>query len=443
MAKKNIDMTHGDLGRSMVAYAIPMLLSALLQQMYSWADAFIVGNIEGELALAAVGASSIISRMTTMILTGFSAGLSVLAAQTFGRGEKGKLSAILSTFAPIFGGIAALAAVVMVIFARPMLVLFDTPANIFEMSVGYLCWYMLGTPFMAVYNVYSSVLRGMGDSKAPFRSIMVSSIANIALDLLFVGALGWGAAGAALATALSQAAMTLFIIWYTVSRYEELHFSIRGLQVDRDTLREGFSFGLPMALQQSVNSIGQMALQGFQNSFGSATVAAISTAYRVDSLMLLPVMNLGHGVATAVGQNVGTGNKQRVREALRIGLGLIAVTCVVLTLVVVAWGGKIVALFGVSEEAVEIGARFFRCLAPFYITFGLSTTIQGYLKGMGDMKFFSIANIVLLGIRIAASYAMKPFFGNMSIAWAEVLVWCIQPIVWLIRAKQLEKKQNA
>ncbi|MBR5284469.1 MAG: MATE family efflux transporter [Clostridia bacterium] len=442
MAKKNIDMTQGKLGKAMIAFSIPLILSGLLQQMYSWADAFIVGNIEGELALAAVGASGVISRMVTMVLTGFAAGLSVLAAQVFGRGEKGKLSAMLSTFAPIFGGIAAAAAVVMAVFARPLLAAYDTPANVFEMSVDYLRWYMLGTPFMAVYNVYSSVLRGMGDSKAPFRSIMVSSGANIALDLLFVGAFGWGAAGAALATALSQAAMTIFIVWYTVARYEELRFKLRGMGLDRAMLKEGFSFGLPMALQQSVNSIGQIALQGFQNSFGSATVAAISTAYRVDSLMLLPVMNLGHGVATAVGQNVGTGNKERVRQSMRIGLGIISATCIVLTLVVVAWGGKIVALFGVSEEAVEIGTRFFRCLAPFYITFGLSTTIQGYIKGMGDMKFFSIANIVLLGIRVAASYIMKPYFGNMSIAWAEVLVWVIQPIVWIIRARQLEKKHN-
>ncbi|MBR4875075.1 MAG: MATE family efflux transporter, partial [Clostridia bacterium] len=170
MAKKNIDMTQGKLGKAMVAFSIPLVLSGLLQQMYSWADAFIVGNIEGELALAAVGASGVISRMVTMVLTGFAAGLSVLAAQVFGRGEKGKLSAMLSTFAPIFGGIAAAASVIMVVFARPLLAAYDTPANVFEMSVDYLRWYMLGTPFMAVYNVYSSVLRGMGDSKAPFRS---------------------------------------------------------------------------------------------------------------------------------------------------------------------------------------------------------------------------------------------------------------------------------
>jgi len=196
-----------------------------------------------------------------------------------------------------------------------------------------------------------------------------------------------------------------------------------------------------MALQQSINSVGQMALQGFQNSFGSATVAAISTAYRVDSVMLLPVFNMSQSVATAVGQNVGTGNKARVRESLRVGLWLLGGVSLALTLIVVTIGGKMIALFGVSEEAVQIGTDFFRILGPFYIMVGLGNTYQSYLKGLGDMKFSSIANIAALGLRIALSYAMKPFVGNMAIAWAEAVTWMVQLAVWFLRAKHLQKKK--
>ena len=323
-----------------------------------------------------------------------------------------------------------------------MLAFFDTPENVFEMSVGYLRWCMLGTPFMAVYNVYASILRGVGDSKAPFWAITISSVANILLDLLFVGLLGWGTSGAALATSLSQAAMTVFIVLYTARRYEELRFSLRGLQIDSETVKEGIHFGLPMALQQSINSIGSMALQGFQNSFGSATVAAISTAYRVDSVMLLPIFNMSQSVATAVGQNVGTGDKGRIKDSLRISLRLLGGVSLVLTLIVVSIGGRMVALFGVSEEAVQIGAEFFRILGPFYIMVGLSNAYQGYLKGLGDMKFSSIANITTLWLRIGLSYLMKPFFGNMSIAWAEAVIWTLQLIVWVLRAKYLQKKKD-
>ena len=365
MGKRNIDMTQGNLTRALIAFSVPLMLSGLLQQMYSWADAFIVGNIVGELGLAAVGASGSVSRLITMVLVGFTGGLTVLAAQIFGRGERHRLNLLLAAFAPIFGGIALAASLLLFAGARPMLAFFDTPENVFEMSVGYLRWCMLGTPFMAVYNVYASILRGVGDSKAPFWAITISSVANILLDLLFVGLLGWGTSGAALATSLSQAAMTVFIVLYTARRYEELRFSLRGLQIDSETVKEGIHFGLPMALQQSINSIGSMALQGFQNSFGSATVAAISTAYRVDSVMLLPIFNMSQSVATAVGQNVGTGDKGRIKDSLRISLWLLGGVSLVLTLIVVSIGGRMVALFGVSEEAVQIGAEFFRILGPF------------------------------------------------------------------------------
>ena len=442
MGRRNIDMTQSNLTRALIAFSVPLMLSGLLQQMYSWADAFIVGNIVGELGLAAVGASGSVSRLITMVLVGFTGGLTVLAAQIFGRGERHRLNSLLEAFAPIFGGIALAASLLLFAGARPMLAFFDTPENVFEMSVGYLRWCMLGTPFMAVYNVYASILRGIGDSKAPFWAITISSVANILLDLLFVGLLGWGTSGAALATSLSQAAMTVFIVLYTARRYEELRFALRGWRLDRETVREGVSFGLPMAIQQSINSVGQMALQGFQNSFGSATVAAISTAYRVDSVMLLPIFNMSQSVATAVGQNVGTGDKGRIKDSLRISLWLLGGVSLVLTLIVVSIGGRMVALFGVSEEAVQIGAEFFRILGPFYIMVGLSNAYQGYLKGLGDMKFSSIANITTLWLRIGLSYLMKLFFGNMSIAWAEAVIWTLQLIVWVLRAKYQQKKKD-
>ncbi|MBQ1270245.1 MAG: MATE family efflux transporter [Clostridia bacterium] len=443
MAKKNIDMTRGSLTRAIVEFSIPLVLSGLLQQMYNWADAFIVGNIEGELALAAVGASGVVSRLIIMIIVGFTGGLTILAAQLFGKGESGRIRSLVAVFAPLFGGIALAAAMVLFVYAREMLTFYDTPANIFEMSVSYLRFCLLGTPFMAVYNVYSAVLRGIGDSKAPLWAITISSIGNIIFDLLFIGVFGWGTAGAAVATSLSQAIMTVFIVVYTIGRYGELRFSLKGWRLDRDTLSEGIKFGIPMAIQQSINSVGQMALQGFQNSFGSATVAAISTAYRVDSVMLLPVFNMTQSIATAVGQNVGTGNKERVRESLRVGLRLIGGVSLVLTLIVVMIGGKMVSLFGVSQEAVDIGTRFFRILGPFYIMTGLGNTYSSYLRGLGDMKFTSGAQIASLGLRIALSYAMKPIFGNMSIAWAEAVTWTVQLAVAFWRTKYFEKKNRA
>lgn len=439
MAKKNIDMTQGSLMRSLVAFSVPLALSGLLQQLYSWADSFIVGNMEGESALAAVGASGSVSRLITLIITGFTAGLAVWAAQQFGMGRRERLREILAAFAPLCGAVSATAALVMGAGAMPMLRLFDTPADIFSMSVAYLRFYLIGTPFMAVYNVYAAVLRGMGDSRAPFLAIVVSSAANVLLDLLFVGVFGWGAAGAALATSISQILMTVFVLGYTVRKYPGLSFDPRKIRPDAAVLREGFFFGLPMALSSSIQSVGSMLLQGFQNSFGTATVAAISTAYRIDSVMLLPVMNLGHGVSTAVGQNIGGGHRARASRTLWVGLGMIGAVSLVLTAVVLCFGGSLIALFGVSNEAVDIGRRFFIALGSFYPVFAAGTAVQSYLKGLGDMKFTSAVQIAVLALRLALSYAMKPHFGNMSIAYAEAVCWTVLLLVWSLRAFQLRQ----
>lgn len=442
MAKRNIDMTQGSLMRNLVAFSVPLALSGLLQQLYSWADSFIVGNIEGQGALAAVGASGSVSNLITMISTGFTAGLAVWAAQQFGMGRRDRLREILRAFAPLLGLAAAAAALLLGVGAGPMLRLFDTPADVFAMSVGYLRFYLIGTPFMAVYNVYAAVLRGMGDSRAPFLAIVVSSIANILLDLLFVGGFGWSAAGAALATAAAQILMTLFVLGYTVKKYPELAFRPGRSRPDAAVLREGFFFGLPMALSSSVQSVGSMLLQGFQNSFGTATVAAISTAYRIDSVMLLPVMNLGHGLSTAVGQNIGGGHRARARQALWVGLLVIGAVSLALTAVVVCFGGSLIALFGVSPEAVDIGRRFFIALGSFYPVFAAATAVQSYLKGLGDMKFTSAVQIAVLALRLALSYAMKPHFGNMSIAYAEAVCWVTLLLVWSLRALWLKGRNG-
>lgn len=434
------DMTKGSIARTLILFSIPLIFSGLLQQLYSWADAFIVGNVEGEAALAAVGASSVISGLFVMIITGFTSGVSILSARLFGTGDESAQKKILCSFALILGGIFLALGLLGVLLAGPFLKMLDTPADIFAESRRYLSIVMLGLPFLAVYNVYSAVLRGVGDSKAPFLSVLFSSVLNVILDVVLVYCLRWRVAGAALATLISQALMTVFIVVYAVRRYEILRFRASKKLFDREIIRDGCRLALPITIQSGVSSVGHLILQNFMNGFGTVTVAAITSSYRVDSVILLPIINLGTAISTITAQNVGANKPDRVRRSLTVGSAIMAVTSLALTALVVAFGGSLVSVFGVTPEAAQIGADFFRALGSFYIVFGLATAMRGFLEGIGDVVFSGINSIAMLVMRISLSYLLVGFYGNMVIAWAEAYAWCFMLILFILRVRQQTKK---
>ena len=434
------DMTKGSIARTLILFSIPLIFSGLLQQLYSWADAFIVGNVEGEAALAAVGASSVISGLFVSVITGFTSGVSILSARLFGTGDEGAQKKILCSFALILGGVFLALSLLGALLTGPFLRMLDTPADIFDESRRYLGIVMLGMPFLAVYNVYSAVLRGVGDSKAPFLSVLFSSVLNVILDVVLVYCLRWRVAGAALATLISQALMTVFIVVYAVRRYEILRFRASKKLFDRGVIRDGCRLALPITIQSGVSSVGHLVLQNFMNGFGTVTVAAITSAYRVDSVILLPIINLGTAISTITAQNAGANRPDRVRRSLTVGSAIMAVTSLALTALVVIFGGSLVAVFGVTPEAAQIGADFFRALGSFYIVFGLATAMRGFLEGIGDVVFSGVNSIAMLAMRIALSYLLADFYGNMVIAWAEAYAWCFMLILFILRVRQQTKK---
>lgn len=435
------DMTRGSLPRALISFSVPLILSGLLQQLYSWADAFIVGNAQGEAALAAIGATTSLFSLFTMLVTGFTSGVSILSAQVYGKGDRGAQKKILFSFTLILGGIALLLTLLCAPAARMLLSLLQTPADIIAQSTQYLSIVLMGLPFIAVYNVYSAVLRGMGDSKAPLLSVLVSSALNIALDIVMVYSLEMGVAGAAAATLISQALMSIFIVLYA-RRYKALRMRPSLQLFDGQLVRHGCRLAVPITVQSGVNSIGHLALQNFMNSFGTQTVAAITSAYRIDCIILLPIINLGTAISTVVAQNTGAGKHDRARKGLASGCLLMTAVSLTLTAVVVLFGGSLIAMFGVSPEAAKIGADFFRYLGAFYAVFGLCTAMRGYLEGLGDVVFSGAIGIASLAVRIALSYVLRSVYGNMVIAWAEAYAWCFMLMMYLIRLRMRSKKKG-
>jgi len=427
------DMTHGNISKILILFTAPLVLSGLFQQLFSWVDAFIVGNVEGESSLAAIGATTSIYYLFITVITGFTSGLSILSAQQFGMGETDNLKETLSSFAVLLGVVFLLIAVLGIVFTTSILVLLNTPENLLEIAGQYLRIMFIGIPFLAVYNVYAAVLRGVGDSRAPFLSILISSVANVALDILFVAVFGYGAAGAAVATVISQSAMTIFIIVYTIKHYHHLRFRLNRHIIKNSVLAKGAEFGMPPSIQGGMSSVGNLILQRFMNGFGERTVAAITTAYRVDSVIFLPIINFGSGIATVVAQNIGAGNHKRAKEALKIGVILMAAVSLCLTLIVILAGEYLLAIFGLAPESVAIGKSFFYGIAGFYFVYGLAMAFRGYIEGIGDMLFSGIAGIISLIVRISASYLFVDIFGNMIVAYAEAFSWGILLVIYILR----------
>lgn len=425
------DMTQGNLAGILVRFSIPLVLSGMLQQLYAWADAFIVGNVEGERALAAIGATTALSNLFVMVITGITLGPALLSARLWGQGRREGIRGVLSSFVVVLGaafvviGLGGSAAV------RPVLAAIHTPE--LDQACRYLGIVLLGLPFVAIYNVYAAVLRGMGDSRAPLLAVLVASVVNVGLDLVLVAGLKLGVAGAAAATVAAQGMMMVFIMLYTVHRLPTLRFCPGRNSVDRAKLREGLALGVPSALQSSINSLGGVALQDFMNGFGTQTVAAITTAYRVDTVLLLPIINLSSGISTVAAQNMGAGRPDRARETLRVGSVIMGATSLVLTGLVLLVGAPVIALFGVTEQAAAQGGEFFANIAGFYLVYGLSMALRGFLEGLGDVLYSGLTGIGCLGVRIALSYALASWAGWRIIAWAEAVSWCLMLILYWVR----------
>ena len=431
---------NSGIAAQLIRFCLPLILSGILQQLYSWADAFIVGNVEGENALAAVGSVGSVISLMTLVITGFTSGISVLAAQNFGGKRLDTLPKILFSFTMILGAVFTVLAAISAGIAEKLLLLLDTPAEIRKPAGEYLRIVLCGIPLLSVYNVFAAVIRGVGDSRLPFYSVLISSLINVALDILFVAVFSWSVSGTALATVIAQASMTLFIIVYGLKKHPILRKTKGSSVMDRGLLLEGLRLGLPPMVQSCITSAGNMVLQGFMNSFGTQTVAAITTAYRVDCIILLPVINLSSGISTVTAQKFGAGDFPGTRRVLKTGVVLMALISVLLTVLVITVGGPMIALFGAGEAAVEIGKQFFLNLGMFYSVYGIAAALRGYMEGLGDTLFASIAGILMLFVRIICSFLFRPLWGNMVIAWAEDIAWVFLLVLLLCRTLRNMKK---
>lgn len=428
-------MTRGNIFKGLFLFSIPLILSGILQQSYNLVDAVIVGNLVGQASLGAISVTVTISNLFICIIMGFTVGITILISQYYGAQNYKDITKTAGNFVVLLVTLSVILAILGILFTNKILILLNTPTDILKLAESYLSIIFVGIPFLTIYNVYGAMLRGIGDSRTPLYAIIVSIFTNGILALIFVGIFHMGVAGAGIATVLAQAVSSMYLIIYVYKKYIILRFKFKKDAFDLPILKRGLRLGLPIVIQSSTMSLGGLLLQNVMNSFGTQTVVAVTTAYRIDNMGILPIINVASAISIFVAQNKGAGNLKRAELGLKKGIAIILPISIITTFAVAFGGLTFIRLFGVSEDVAIMGQQLLLCCAIFYPVFGIQNAYIGFLQGTGDVGVPAASNIISMILRIVLSYALARLIGFRIIAYSEMASWVLGAIICYIRYK--------
>ncbi|MDC4241388.1 MATE family efflux transporter [Clostridium tertium] len=419
------DMTTGNPVKLILLFSIPLLIGNIFQQFYSMVDTIIVGRFIGVDALAAVGSTGSMSFLINGFVVGLTSGFAVLVSQKFGaKDEEGLKKAVASALvlSLIATGVVTL---VSVLLAKPMLHLMNTPDNIIDDANAYIIIIYAGTIATVVYNIIAGILRALGDSKTPLYFLIVASILNIVLDIIFIVNFSMGVAGAAWATIISQGVSGLLCIIYTYKKYKILRLKKEDFKVKSRVYKKHLKIGIPMALQFSITAIGIMTVQGALNVFGSSAIAAYTAASKVLQIVMQPAITFGVTMATYCGQNLGAKNYIRIKEGVKKCTEISVITSIIAGIILVFGGKFFVGLFIENPDA-SILAYAQECLnysAIFFIPLGLIFIYRNALQGMGESFVPMMAGAFELIARAVVAFTLPSFIGYTGICLADPVAW--------------------
>jgi putative MATE family efflux protein len=429
------DMTSGNEIMLLIKFTIPMLLGNLFQQFYNLADTVIVGQFGGEYGLASIGAVGSVNFLFFSLCMGMGAGVGIMISQNFGAGKDEYVKKIVgnSIYITLVAGI--LMSVVSVVFARPILTLMNTPEECMADALLYMRIVCGATFLVAAYNMISSILRALGDSKTPLIFLVVACFVNIILDLVTVVGLHMGVAGAAIATVFSQTIAMIGSIAVGVKKNPYLQLNPVHKELNTDIIDKAIRLGIPLALQNALIAFSCVALQRVVNSFGSNVMAAYTATGRIEQLVQQPFGSLGTAVSTFAGQNAGAQKLDRVKSGCIKSVFIAAAFSLLMIVVMFAFGEGIIRFFTPNAEAIRIGAQGLRITSLFYFALGLIYIFRGMLNGVGDAAFALINGLIEVVGRIgfAAILMAIPGVGLWGCWYTNGLTWAITGLGCVIR----------
>ena len=430
MRKMTHNMTTGSIPGHLLRYSVPAILGDLFQVTYNTVDSVIVGKYAGAGALAAVGVASPLMSIAMFFIIGMGIGASVLMSEFYGAGDLRSLRREFATTLAMGEAFSAVIALGLFALAVPLLKLVRAPAEILPDTAGYLRIVALGMVVTSFYNLLAAVSRSIGDTLTPLMCLVAGSLVNVGLDLLFVARFGWGVAGAAWATVISQGVAAL-LCGVLLRRTEPVLFEGRGdFAVDRALLNKTVRFSAPSALQQAGIYVGKLLVQSAVNPLGVSAIAAFNAVNRIDDYALIPERDIATGETVLVAQNHGAGKPERMEKGFRAALILEIVYGLAVSLAVFALAEPLMRLFVGPEEAevVRLGARYLRLMGLFYILPGITNGLQGYMRALGKLKLTMYVTYAQMFTRAIFTYALIGRLGLDAVPLACAAGWVLMTV---------------
>lgn len=423
----NKDLTVGEPQKVLWQFCLPLFGSVIFQQLYNIADSFVVGKFVGENALAAVGNSYEITLIFIAFAFGCNIGCSVIVSRLFGTKAYGEMKTAVYTALIATGTLCLMLMAGGVMGCEGLLRLIHTPEEVFADSMLYLDIYIWGLPFLFFYNVSTGIFSAMGDSRTPFYFLAASSLANIAMDVLFVKVFRMGVGGVAWATFLCQGMSCLLAVAVVLKRLGGILTEEKAAVFSWQLLGKIAIVAIPSILQQSFISIGNIVLQGVINGFGPSVMAGYSAAIKLNNLVITSLTTIGNGISNFTSQNIGANKTERVRQGFRAGWKMVWILCLPLVLLYVLAGRILLYLFmeDITGKAIDTGVLFLRIVSPFYFVVSVKLAADGVLRGAALMGRFMAATFTDLVLRVVLAMLFAAPFGSTGI-------WCAWPVGWVI-----------
>lgn len=436
MAERMKDMTCGKPAGLLLSFALPLMLGSICQQLYTMVDTMVVGQVLGVQALAALGASDWLNWMVLGIIMGFTQGFSILISQRFGAGDEDGLRKVTAMSTLLSAVIAIAVTAGSLLTAEPLLRMLNTPENILPDSLSYLQIIFSGAAIVTAYNMMAAILRAVGDSRTPLYAMLVASVVNIGLDLLFVMVFHWGIPGAAAATVIAQGCSCIFCL-AVLRRMTLLKMEKQDWRLDWTLIRRLFQLGIPIAFQNTVIAVGGLVVQFVINGFGFIFVAGFTATNKLYGLLELAATSFGFSMATFAGQNLGAGKYERIRKGMRSAIKMAVATAIAISIVMILFGKYILLLFisGEPEEVksvLEVAYTYLFVMCCLLFILYLLHLYRSALQGMGDTVIPMVSGVAELTMRIGCALLLPIWLGEYGIYFAEIAAWTGAAVILII-----------
>lgn len=438
------NLTEGGIVKTMLWFAVPMMLGNLLQQIYNIADTIIVGKYIGAGALAAVGSAYTLMTFLTSVIIGLCMGCGAVFSIAYGAGEEREFKESIWASFWMVGAVTVGITILVFCNTDGILHLLSVPEEIYKMMRGYIVIIFGGMIFVFLYNYFAYLLRSVGNSLTPLYFLAISCILNIVLDLWFVIGLHKGVEGAAAATVTAQAVAGIGIMAYTVFRIPSLSIEKEYRNLSGGIVKKITQYSVLTCMQQSVMNFGILMIQGLVNSFGTIIMAAFAAAVKIDTIAYMPAQEFGNAYSMFIAQNYGANKKDRIQKGTKMAVLLSVIFCIVISLIVWIFAGVFMKIFVETSEVQIIteGIRYLRIEGAFYWGIGCLFLLYGLYRGIARPGMSLVLTVISLGTRVVLAYAFapNPIFGVSAIWWAIPIGWIFADITGFIYYKIKEKR---